>query len=186
MVIVALCAGGYYQYTLIQKGLKEQKDLEAQIAADRQQIGNLNTAFDQLQSEKKKTEDEKTQLTKNLDVAEGVIADLNNQVQTAQSALEDTKKQLTAALNKPPPPQTDDLGTLTVEGKTFLDCQLIRVDPDGIVIKHSTGIVKILSPGISPDLQVRFGYNLVPPAPILDAHTLIQPVPSNTIKAIGN
>jgi hypothetical protein len=186
VIILGLCGGGYYEYTQLEN---VQQDQVARLAAAQKQISDLNAQIDQLQSEKKKLEAEKPQLTKNVDVAEGVIADLNAQVKAAQSALDDTKQQLAAVLNKPPPPPpppTTDLGTITADGKTFLDCQLIRVDTDGIVVKHSTGIVKILSRGLSSDLQGRFGYDLPQLEPTPDAHVLSPPGQKTTIQPAGN
>jgi hypothetical protein len=54
----------------------------------------------------------------------------------------------------------DALGTITtLQGKTYLNCQLLKVEPDGITFNHSEGIAKVLFVYLSPDIQKRFGFD---------------------------
>jgi DNA repair exonuclease SbcCD ATPase subunit len=173
LVILGLCGGGYYEYTTLQQ----------KSAADQQQITDLGTKLDALQAENKKLDDDKTQLTNNVADAQTKIADLTKQVQEAQSTLvkakqqdqqdlEALKTQLAAATAPPPPPPTptNNLGTIaTVDGKTFQNCQLLKVEADGIVINQADGIIKIVFPMLPSDLQKKFGYDPNHPAPLTDA-----------------
>ncbi|HEV3271143.1 MAG TPA: hypothetical protein VGZ93_03085 [Candidatus Methylacidiphilales bacterium] len=160
---------------------KFEADQAATITACHQKIKDLKGMDDQLTSDKKGLEGDKTLLTKRLDDANSTIADLNEHLQADDSNINDLKTQLAAQIAKPPPPQTDDLGDIqTPDGKTFTKCVLLRVDPDGIVIRHSNGIVKILYGWLSTDMQVRFGYNLLP-----DAAKVEQEVKENQQKMNG-
>jgi hypothetical protein len=51
----------------------------------------------------------------------------------------------------------DDL--TTIDGKEYKQISVNRVEPDGIVITHSTGVAKILFTELSNDAQKRFGYD---------------------------
>jgi hypothetical protein len=47
----------------------------------------------------------------------------------------------------------------TIEGKEYKNAKVSRVEPDGIVITFSGGIVKIPFAELSPEVQTKFGYN---------------------------
>jgi hypothetical protein len=47
----------------------------------------------------------------------------------------------------------------TVDGKEYKNAKVSRVEPDGIVITFSGGIVKILFTELSPEIQTRYGYD---------------------------
>jgi small-conductance mechanosensitive channel len=185
IVIVTLGAGGYYQYNVMEK---VEEDQAAKISANLQQIHNLGAEIDKLTSEKKALEDTKIQQAKRLDDANAIISDLNKHLQAVQSDLADTQQQLAAEKAKPPPPQTDELGTITTpNGKSYFNCVLLRVDPDGIVVSHTNGIVKILYGWLSSDFQVRFGYNLLPDAAKVEAEVKAQEEQQNkTGQGAGN
>jgi hypothetical protein len=162
VLIVGLCGGGYYEYTL----------LEQKSAADQQQITDLDGKVDALQSENKKLEDDKAQLTKSVADAQTETADLTKQVQEAQSALAKAQAQaqsLQAAtatsttattVAAAPSPPSNNLGTITtLDGKTYQNCQLLKVQADSIVVNDADGITEIKFGLMSPDLQKRFGYD---------------------------
>ena len=46
----------------------------------------------------------------------------------------------------------------TVSGKEYKNVTVSRVEPDGIVIKFSRGIVKIPFTELSPEIQKKYGY----------------------------
>jgi hypothetical protein len=50
-------------------------------------------------------------------------------------------------------------GFKTVDGKEYKNAKLSRVEPDGIVITFSGGIVKIPFAEMSPDIQKKYGYD---------------------------
>src|SRR5258708_23292538 len=90
-VILAICGGGYYEYTI-----EQQKDTQAQ-----QQISDLTAKIDSLQSDNKKLEDDKAGLDKSLKDAQTQVADLTAQFQAAkkdaQQAKSDAAKQAAQA-----------------------------------------------------------------------------------------
>jgi hypothetical protein len=158
LLLVGVCCGGYYEYTVLQQN----------SIADQQQITDLGTKIDALKADNKKLEDDKDQLTKGAADAQTTIADLTKQIQDAKVALVQAKPQVVAPPNANPPGATatpstlpgNNLGTITtLDGKTFKNCQLLKVDADGIVVNHSEGIMKILFGLMPPDLQKRFGYD---------------------------
>ncbi len=158
LVILAICVGVYYEHTA-----EQQKS-----AADQQQISDLGVKIDSLQSENKKLEDDKAELEKSLKEAQGQTVDLTAQIQTVKQAQAEAVKQAEQAqlvVHPPPPPPTpppptNGLGTITtLDGKTFQNCLLLKVEADGITFSHSSGITKILFGRLSPELQKKFGYD---------------------------
>ena len=58
-------------------------------------------------------------------------------------------------------PFLEDLSTIvTSSGKTYNNCQIQRIDSDGLYIKHSKGIGKIKFQDLSLHIQQQFGYDL--------------------------
>lgn len=47
----------------------------------------------------------------------------------------------------------------TIQGKEYKQAKVSRVEPDGIVIKFSGGIVKIPFTELSPEIQKKYGYD---------------------------
>src|SRR4029450_13529134 len=47
----------------------------------------------------------------------------------------------------------------TIEGKEYKNVKVSRVEPDGIVITFSGGIVKIPFTELSPEIQKKYGYD---------------------------
>ena len=175
VIILGLCGGGYYEYTI----------LEQNSSADQQQITNLGAKIDALQSENKRLEDDKAQLTKSVADAQTETADLTKQVQEAQSALAKAQAQAlqsaTAAtmaattVAATPSRPSNNLGTIaTLDGKTYQNCQLLKVQADGIVVNDADGITEIRFGLMPPDLQKRFGYDPHQAATLTDAQVQYQ------------
>jgi hypothetical protein len=169
VIILGLCGGGYYEYTI----------LEQKSSADQQQIADLGSKIDAFQSENKTLEDDKAQLTKSVADAGAKIADLTKQVQEAQSALAKAQAQAQAPqvpkANTPTPTTAptapgNNLGTITtLNGKIYQNCQLLKVQADGIVVNDADGITEIRFGLMPPDLQKRFGYDPHQAATLTDA-----------------
>jgi len=177
LIILGLCGGGYYEYTVLQK-----KD-----AADQQQLSDLGAKIDTLQSDNKKLDDDKTQLKKSMADAQSKITDLTAQIQAAQSELAETKQTVqalqaekakaaaAAATPAAPPPPTNSLGTITTQdGKTFQNCLLLKVEADGIVVNHSEGITKMLYRSLPAEMQKKFGYDPLQGTPLTEAQVQFQ------------
>jgi len=157
LIILGLCGGGYYEYTNLQTAQQDTMTSDQQVN-------------DKLRSENKKLEDANTALTKSASEAQAAIADLTTQLQNAQSGLALAKQAAAAKASAPAPPPattpaappapTNNLGTIaTLDGKSYQNCQLLKVDADGITVNHSEGITKIVFGLLPPDLQKRFGYD---------------------------
>ena len=158
VIILGLCGGGYYEYTLLQQTISD----------DLQKISDLSAKVDALQSENKKLADDQAQLKKSADDATAEVADLTEQVQKAQSQLAAAQALAARAKAKPPAtnaptataPPTNSLGTITtLDGKTYQNCQLLNVKTNSIVINYADGITEVPYNMMSRDLQKRFGYD---------------------------
>lgn len=173
LIILGVCGGGYYEYTTLQQ----------KSAADQQQITDLGTKIDALQADNKKLEDDKTQLTKSATDAQTIIADLTKQIQEAKAALVQAKPQVSPTPNTNSPgttpalstPSGNNLGTIaTLDGKTFQNCQLLKIKATGIVINDSTGITEIPFGLLPLDLQKKFGYDPHQAAALTEAQIQYQ------------
>ena len=159
-IILVMGGGGYYEYTV----------LEQKITTDDQQVSDLNTKLAALQSDNKKLEDDNAKVSKTANDTGAALTDLTAQLQSTQTALAQlqAKAQATAATSASTPPASttpaqtgNKLGNIsTLDGKTFENCVLLKVEADGIVVNHSEGIMKIEYGLLPPDLQKRFGYDI--------------------------
>ncbi|MCE0497460.1 MAG: hypothetical protein LV481_05880 [Methylacidiphilales bacterium] len=160
LIILALCGGGYYEYTVLQ-----QKQ-DAQSAADQKQIDDLNGQIEQLKAEKKKTQDNLDAANQDLNAAKTQLTDLTAQLLALQKAAEAAKKAATQTASqsgevKPAPVLSNFLGTIvTLDGKTFQNCKLLKVEADGITFNHSEGITKVTFILLPPDLAKKFGFDI--------------------------
>jgi hypothetical protein len=137
--------GGYYEY----------QTLTGQVAVDQLQISDLKTKLQQLTDTKQKSSDEVAQLTRSLANAQTKTSDLDKQLQAAKAALASAQPPAptpttsmavaSSTLNNPTPPAfTTKLGTITAaDGKTYADCQLLKVNADSIVISNADGITQL-------------------------------------------
>lgn len=168
LVILALCGGGYYEYTV----LLQKQDAQA---TDQKQISDLNGQIDQLEADKKKLQGNLAAANQDLSSAKSQITDLTAQLQALQKVAEDAKKTAPQPSQvKPAPVSPNFLGTIvTLDGKTFQNCKLLKVDADGITFNHSEGITKVAFILLPPDLEKRFGF---------DIHTEIQ-LPPEEVQA---
>src|SRR5215210_78522 len=55
------------------------------------------------------------------------------------------------------PARGEDIATTV--GREYKGVTISRTEPDGIVIMHSAGIIKIPFTELSPELQKKYGYN---------------------------
>jgi hypothetical protein len=146
IVILIICYGSYCEIKS-----EQDKNLAAQ-----QQLSDLGDKLNKLQDENKN-------LQKNLNAAQLQVADLTTQIQSGmgtggaiQSWAKANSTPAAPAINVP----SNTLGTIaTLDGKTYQNCQLLKVEQDGIVISDSTGITKITFVVLPADLQKRFGYD---------------------------
>jgi hypothetical protein len=167
LLILFLCGGGYYEYTVWQT----QDAQDVQLAKL-----DLQRRIDQLQAANTKLEADKADLAKNLKVDADSITDLTAQVQAVQTKLAAAEA---AASGKPavapaapsaPAPLSNDLGTIvTLEGKTLPNSQLLKVDPHGITVNSAVGITQVPFTSLPPELQKRFGFDPQSGADLTDA-----------------
>jgi len=177
LLILGLGGSGYYEYTLLQQRSAEDQrqigDLGSKIGA----LHDLSSKIDALQSENKKLEDDEARLAKGVTDAQAEVADVTKQTQSALAEIKTETLQGPNAQNpvKASPPNSNDLGTITtLDGKTFKNCQLLKVEADGIVVNHSAGIMKIMYGLMQPDMQKKFGYDPKQAAGLTEAQIQFQ------------
>lgn len=156
LVILAVCGGAYYEYTVQQE----------KAVTYEQQISDLTAKVDSLQAENKKLADKNTEAAKTLGDTQTKLAGLTTQLQAAQKAAQAAPPPPAATSTAPSPSSStptapsNNLGTIvTLDGRTFQNCQLLAVEADGITFKHAEGITKVLFPFLRPEVQQRFGYD---------------------------
>jgi len=58
------------------------------------------------------------------------------------------------------PKSSDSLGTITTSlGRSYQDCRVCQVDPDGVIFSHEKGIAKVLFGELPESLRKKLGYD---------------------------
>lgn len=119
-----------------------------------EQASNWQDKIDSLQGENKRLTDTKTSLVNNIGAVESQISALNQQINGGGTG----PGPAAVVENKDPIPEVNsNLGTITtVDGKKFENCQLLKIEQDGITFNHSEGITKILYANLPLDIQHHF------------------------------
>jgi HSP90 family molecular chaperone len=143
LIILLMGGAGFYEY----------QTLNGQVTVDQMQITDLKTKLQAASDSEKKSADDVNQLTTGLTDAQAKTSDLEKQLQAANTALAAAQAQIQAAKAAAAPPAaattaatafTTKLGTITaLDGKTYASCQLLKVNPDSIVISHADGITQV-------------------------------------------
>lgn len=47
----------------------------------------------------------------------------------------------------------------TLQGRTFRQCEIVRVHPDGVSFRHATGAARVMYSDLSPEWRSRLGYD---------------------------
>ena len=143
-LVLAVCGGAYYEHTIQAEAL----------LTDEQQISDLEAKVQSLEAAHKQ-------------------AEAANAPQPSSSTLVAPSTAMETHVLPPPPPlnpnessnatptpSPNDLGTIvTLDGRTFQSCRLLKVEPDGITFNHTEGITKVLFPLLRPELQKQYGYD---------------------------
>jgi hypothetical protein len=141
LVIICLCGGAYYEH---------QQDAQ-QIAALQQQIDDMSA---------------KQKVASNLPRSGGAnggpvvarpapapVAVLPPDA-SRSTAIDSAAAAVTAAQD------SDSLGTInTLDGRTYENCKILKIEADGITFSHADGITKVLFPLLRPELQKKYGYD---------------------------
>jgi multidrug efflux pump subunit AcrA (membrane-fusion protein) len=157
LIILGMAGGGYYEY----------QNLQHDIANDDQRLADVQAKLDAVSAENKKGQADKDA---QVAAAQQAIKAVQAQLDDAQKQLASAKAAVASAAAAPAPvavtPKASPsgistkLGTIaTLDGKSYEDCKLLKVNPDGIVVNHSQGITKILFNALPPDMQKIFGFD---------------------------
>ncbi len=140
LIILCMGGGGYYEYTLLQ-----------------QQLTDLDSKVVDLEAKNKQLQDDNAKLSKGVPDQSAATATTTTPAAVVPGGA--------APLPGTPAPAkpavlSNLLGTITtLDGKTYQNCRLLKVDADGIVVNHSEGILKIAYGLLPPDLKTRFNYD---------------------------
>ena len=158
LIILAMGGAGYYEY----------QTLHGQVTVDEMQITDLKSKLQLAAAGEQKSADDVTQLTASLTAAEAKLSDLQRQLQSSNPGL---------SLNQPAPSPspgpntastssaaamafTTKLGTITaLDGKTYAACQLLKVNPDNIVISYADGVTQVSLNLLPAPMQKMFGFD---------------------------
>jgi hypothetical protein len=161
LLLVTAGEAAYIEYTMEQQSSagfqKQESAWQSEVTSLQMDSRELKDAKAQLQV---RIEDAQTQVT--------TLSGAGNKAQpSANSAMPAPPAATDAVI--PPPPVGSDLGNITsVSGDTFVNCKLLKVEPDGVTFSHAAGIRKLLFTDMSPDAQKRFGHDpdSAVPAPV--------------------
>jgi len=159
LIMFGMAGGGFYEY----------QTLNGQVAVDQIQISDLKTKLQTALSDQQKSADAAKQLTASLTDAQAKAADLDKRLQAEKAALAAIQPAPPAAVPAPlspsSPPETAStpafttkLGTVAaLDGKTYNACQLLKINPDSIVISNAAGITQVPLNLLPANVQKMFG-----------------------------
>jgi outer membrane murein-binding lipoprotein Lpp len=162
LVILAVSGGAYYMYTQNQADEQTITDLH-------HQVDDLNAKVVQAEAEAaaakaaadaaRKTAaagrsglpglPRSTSLSPGLPSVSVIAPDTSH-----SSAIDDAASAAAAASH------SASIGTIkTLDGKTYTNCRVLKVEQDGVTFSHDDGITKILYPLMPPEVQKLFDYD---------------------------
>jgi hypothetical protein len=141
IVIIGIAGFAYYQHN---------QD-EEQVAALQQQVSDLQD----------KAKSNPVSNTANIQTAPRPAPALLPAVkviapETHSSAIDQAAHAATVAVAT----DSNNLGNInTLDGRSFQNCKVLKVESDGVTFSHDEGITKILFPFLPPNIQKQFGYD---------------------------
>jgi len=144
LVILGLCAAAYYQHT---------QD-EQQIATLQQQLAEMSAKPKAVSNPAESPGENSPFPARAPAAAHPVTVAVLPASHSRSSAIDSAVTAATTAQN------SDSMGTITtLDGRTFQDCKVLKIEADGITFSHADGITKILFPLLRPELQKKYGYD---------------------------
>ena len=148
LVCLLIAAGGaaYFETTYQQQtadGFQEQESA-------------WQSEDDSLRGENKQLILSKKELEKDIDTTTAEIANLTGHGKTTDTSAP-APAVVTTTPAPAPMPATTSLGTIsTVDGQRYENCQLLKVEADGITFSHAQGITKVMYSNLPSDKQALF------------------------------
>jgi membrane protease subunit (stomatin/prohibitin family) len=157
IIILLMAGGGYFEYQVLQD----------QASTNQQQIADLKAKLQKVTSDNSDLTDAIAKFKKSLVDAQAKEDSLTKDLQAAQAAAPQATAQSPAtgaapvlSSSVPNGPFTTKLGTInTLGGAVYANCQLLKVNPDNIVISYADGITQVQFALLPPPLQQRFGFD---------------------------
>jgi hypothetical protein len=168
ILILAVGGGSYHEYSIRDQQLTKLKEQQGKLAVV---INGLQANIQKLETDKEAlvkkiaaSNSTATQLTTTLADAKTTASNVQaaqdqakTAADTAQALQATAEKDLAAAMH---PPSTNQLGTIvTLNQKTYQNCVVKEVQPDGLYLTTSQGFVTILYPFLPGIVQRQFGYD---------------------------
>lgn len=160
LIILLMAGGGYYGY----------QTLHGQVTVDELQISDLKTKLQDATDGEQKSADNVTHLTGDLTAAQAKVSDLEKQLQAAKAAQPDAQQPQVQAVSITGGTTssnstggtvfTTKLGTITsLDGKTYTACQILKINPDNIVISDADGVTQLALNVLPAPVQKMLGYD---------------------------
>ena len=157
LLLVTAGEAAYIEYTMEQQS---SAGFQKQESAWQSEVSSLQMDSRELKDAKAQTQvridDEQTRVTTLMGA--GAKAAPGSATPAAPPATAPATGATDAVI--PPPAVGSDLGNITsVSGDTFVNCKLLKIEPDGVTFSHAAGIRKLLFTDMSPEAQKRFGHD---------------------------
>ena len=152
LLLLVAGEGVYFEHTQ-----RLQIDAGIQI-----QLTQWQSVVNSLDAENKDLADTRNGILKQTTALESGIEKSNADLARTQALLTAAEKQHEAEeAQKASAGRIDpSLGTITTtDGRTFQNCQLLKIEADGITFNHADGITKVMFPKLPAALQKTFGYD---------------------------
>ncbi len=152
LILLVAGEGVYFEYT-------QQTQIDAGIQI---QLTSWQGIVNGLEAENRDLTNTKNAILKQTTALEAGIEKSSAEIAQAQALMTAAEKQKADEEAKKASADRIDpnLGTIaTTDGRTFQNCQLLKIEADGITFNHADGITKVLFPRLSPEFQKKFGYD---------------------------
>jgi len=165
LLIVALAAGaGWFYVTQYEPLNANVADLNARNQTLTSQLSDAQTQAKSLQAQAKSLQGQVQTLTAANVADEAKLSQLRSEL-AAQSTPSPGASLATGPINAdvngvivvdPPKP----IGDITLnDGRSYTQCLLTKIEPDGLRVTHSLGVAKLAFTNLSADLQKQFNYD---------------------------
>jgi hypothetical protein len=149
-ILVLLCvAGWFYEARYV--------PLTANLAEMTAKNQSMQLALDKNKEEIKSLTDAKKADEAKISADETKITDLNKALAEFRKPPSDVTITDDDIIAVDPPASIGDI--TDNGGKTYFNCMLVKIEPDGLNVLHKAGAAKLFFTDLSPDLQKKYHYN---------------------------
>jgi hypothetical protein len=127
---------------------------------DEQQVTDLQQQITDLQAKAKAAASEPASSSPASHPVAVIEPEIRVVAPSTRSSAIDAAANAARAASVAPPSDPNNLGTInTLDGRTYHNCKVLKVEADGVTFSHDDGITKVLYPFLPPNLQKQFDYD---------------------------